>query len=180
MSPNNTVPAYDVRRQWHHLWLVDPLDGKRAFADGRCDFSVNIALVEDGRPIFGVVHAPALRTTYYARNDRGAFKRTAGDKAVSLGPNQRGVRAGVDESKGQAPLIDAVRAENSSIALALCGLLEAPLESAHVCGPAMEWKTAAAHAVLKAAQLDIGDSESSVEPVYNKSVMMTAPMTVRE
>src|SRR5437667_6922343 len=55
----NTVP-YAERKAWNHLWLVDPLDGESAFASGSREFSIDIALVEDGQPIYGVVYAPAM------------------------------------------------------------------------------------------------------------------------
>lgn len=56
------------------FWLVDPLDGTREFIAGRDEFTVNIALVEDGTPVLGVIYAPALKTLYYAARGLGARK----------------------------------------------------------------------------------------------------------
>ena len=54
---SNTI-SYSERAQWNHFWLVDPLSGSNEFSDSETTFTVNIALVEDGRPIYGVVYAP--------------------------------------------------------------------------------------------------------------------------
>ena len=59
------------------FWLVDPLDGTHEFVEKNGEFTVNIALIEDGRPICGVVHAPALGQTYTGHIEKGAYCRDA-------------------------------------------------------------------------------------------------------
>jgi 3'-phosphoadenosine 5'-phosphosulfate (PAPS) 3'-phosphatase len=54
-----------MRWHWRRFWLVDPLDGTKEFIQRNGEFTVNIALVEEGRSAFGVVHAPALNVTYF-------------------------------------------------------------------------------------------------------------------
>lgn len=61
------------------FWLVDPLDGTREFIAKTNDFSVNIALIENGRPIIGIIYVPVFDTCYFASKDQGAFKQE-GDK----------------------------------------------------------------------------------------------------
>ena len=58
--------AFEVRRNWRELWLVDPLDGTREFIGRNGEFTVNVALVRDHEPVLGVVAAPALGQTYFA------------------------------------------------------------------------------------------------------------------
>jgi 3'(2'), 5'-bisphosphate nucleotidase len=77
LSEEDTAPRFDERRQWRDYWLVDPLDGTREFIKGNGEFSVNIALISDHRPIMGVVYAPPNGTWYFAMRGRGAFKRVA-------------------------------------------------------------------------------------------------------
>jgi 3'(2'), 5'-bisphosphate nucleotidase len=72
------IPYWE-RQQWQQFWLVDPLDGTREFLEGNGQFTVNIALVEAGIPILGVVHAPALGLTYKAAQKLGAYR---GDEPI--------------------------------------------------------------------------------------------------
>ena len=53
-------PGWDVRQHWQRYWLVDPLDGTKEFLKRNGEFTVNIALIEQGKPVLGVVYAPAL------------------------------------------------------------------------------------------------------------------------
>ncbi|BDY03163.1 3'(2'),5'-bisphosphate nucleotidase CysQ [Ferrimonas sp. YFM] len=71
------IPLAD-RQNWHRYWLIDPLDGTQEFIAGSGDFAVNIALVENHRPILGVVYAPISRACYFAVDGKGAFKRMDG------------------------------------------------------------------------------------------------------
>jgi 3'(2'), 5'-bisphosphate nucleotidase len=63
---SRTVP-YEIRRDWRRFWLVDPLDGTKEFIKKNGEFTVNIALIENGRPVLGVVYAPVLQTVYCGR-----------------------------------------------------------------------------------------------------------------
>jgi 3'(2'), 5'-bisphosphate nucleotidase len=60
LSEEGDIPEYDARRHWTRFWLVDPLDGTKEFTKGIGEFTVNIALIEDGAPTMGVVFAPVL------------------------------------------------------------------------------------------------------------------------
>lgn len=73
---NCDIPFHD-RRQWQRYWLIDPLDGTQQFIDRTGQFGILIALMEQNRPVLGVIHAPILQTTYYASLGGGAFKLTA-------------------------------------------------------------------------------------------------------
>jgi 3'(2'), 5'-bisphosphate nucleotidase len=61
------------------FWLVDALDGTRDFIRGGADFSVNIALIENGEPVLGLIHAPVTGDTWYAQRDTGALHLKGGD-----------------------------------------------------------------------------------------------------
>lgn len=60
-----TIP-YGVRKSWKHLWIVDPLDGTKEFIKRNGEFTVNIALIEDQKPVLGVIFAPVLGVLYFA------------------------------------------------------------------------------------------------------------------
>src|SRR5690606_14822435 len=65
----------DERRGWSRFWLVDPLDGTKEFLKRRAEFTVNVALIENGEPVLGVVLAPALDLLYWATKGGGAWRR---------------------------------------------------------------------------------------------------------
>lgn len=71
--------SWDIRQHWQRYWLVDPLDGTKEFIKRNGEFTVNIALIEHGEPILGVVHAPVLAKTYYAALGQGAFLKQHAD-----------------------------------------------------------------------------------------------------
>jgi len=151
---------YAERRRWNHCWLVDPLDGEAAFVHGRDDFSVNIALIEDGRPIYGVVHAPATDTTYYGQAGKVGYRRAHDEKPTALAQAQ---------DPWQLAQTSTVRQdEGSSRALAMCRLAEGKPSAETILEPAMEWHTAAAHAILRSVGLHICDGASGRELDYNK------------
>lgn len=82
LSEESKAVAYEERKGWKKYWLVDPLDGTREFIKKNGEFTVNIALIENGRPVLGVVYAPVLRTVYYGMAqsaegiEQGAWKAT--------------------------------------------------------------------------------------------------------
>jgi 3'(2'),5'-bisphosphate nucleotidase len=82
-------------RNWNRYWLVDPLDGNDAFVKRSGKFTINVALIEDGEPVLGVVHAPALETCYWGARDEGACKTVAG------GPPRR-LEVAIPPTPGQA------------------------------------------------------------------------------
>jgi 3'(2'), 5'-bisphosphate nucleotidase len=76
--------AREVRGGWREFWLVDPLDGTREFISRNGEFTVNVALIRDHRPVLGVVGAPVLGVTYYGAVGHGAFKLQAGRPAERI------------------------------------------------------------------------------------------------
>lgn len=74
LSEEGSQIDYDERKNWRQFWLVDPLDGTKEFIKKNGEFTVNIALIEDGTPVLGVVYAPALGQIYYGMREYGSFK----------------------------------------------------------------------------------------------------------
>ena len=149
--------AVDVSQPF---WLVDPLDGTKEFLKGTGEFTVNIALVVDGRPVLGVVHAPAIRLTYFASLDGGAFRQTGGEPAVPIRTQTASGRPmRVVASKDHAgPLVQKLlsglpnaelKSMGSSLKFCLVAAGDADIYLRDV--PTMEWDTAAAQCVVEAA-----------------------------
>jgi 3'(2'), 5'-bisphosphate nucleotidase len=142
------------------FWLVDPLDGTREFIKGTGEFTVNIALVEQGVPTMGVVHVPALQVTYYAARRAAAF-RSEGDRSEQIGVHRPVRRDGlrVVASRDHAgPAVQELLATlpNASTlsmgsSLKFCLVAEGRADVYVRDVPTMEWDTAAAHCVVAAA-----------------------------
>ena len=65
---------YEERKAWSRLWIVDPLDGTKEFIKRNGEFTVNIALVQDGSPVFGVIYAPVLKRLYFGGGQHGGLR----------------------------------------------------------------------------------------------------------
>ena len=77
ISEESGLPDFDERSSWDRYWLIDPLDGTKEFVNRNGEFTVNIALIEDHRPVFGVVHVPVQGKTYLGCEGYGAELRRA-------------------------------------------------------------------------------------------------------
>ena len=156
------VPTVDARTP--HFWLVDPLDGTKEFINRNGEFTVNIALIEAGEPVLGVVLAPALGgrngTLYSGARGLGAFRRdAAGRSAILCRPvPESGLAVVASRSHGDEQALDAFLAGrkvgsrvNAGSSLKLCLLAEGRADLYPRLGRTMEWDIAAGHAVLAAA-----------------------------
>ena len=69
ISEENKISAYEERKNWNQCWIVDPLDGTKEFIKRNGEFTVNIALIENCKPILGVIYVPASKTLYFTSED---------------------------------------------------------------------------------------------------------------
>lgn len=74
LSEEGKETDYSVRQNWERLWIVDPLDGTKEFIKRNGEFTINIALVELGKPVLGVIFVPVKQLLYFAQKGLGAFK----------------------------------------------------------------------------------------------------------
>jgi 3'(2'), 5'-bisphosphate nucleotidase len=168
---------YDTRRHWQRYWLVDPLDGTKEFIKRNGEFTVNIALVEAGVPILGVVYAPVLDTCYYAAHGAGAHMQRG---AEAPRPIQVRLHAGNEPMKvvasrshsdaRTAALLEKLGPHESvsmGSSLKFCLVAEGVAHFYPRLGPTMEWDTAAADAVVREAGGVVQDA-AGVALRYNK------------
>jgi myo-inositol-1(or 4)-monophosphatase len=142
-----------MRLERRRVWIVDPIDGTRAYLAGRNDWSVSAALVEDGQPLLGAVFAPSTDELFAARRD-GGVTRNGAPIAVSDGPS-----FDVDRMAGPKFLLDRVRgtpAEQDyfkigSLALRISRVAEGRLDAAFAGGNSRDWDLAAAHLLVSEA-----------------------------
>ena len=74
LSEEGKLISYEERSNWENLWIVDPLDGTKEFVKKNGEFTVNIALVSNKKPILGIIYVPVLKILYFADKELGAFK----------------------------------------------------------------------------------------------------------
>ena len=174
----------DERIKWERLWLVDPLDGTKEFIKRNGEFTVNIALIEDGRPVLGVVHTPARRLSHFAASGHGAWRQVE-DQApekIRTQPYKGGVarmaasrshsdilverfRIALEAKSGQP--VEAVAMGSS---LKICLVAEGQIDVYPRLGSTWEWDTGAAHCVLREAGGSIFDCDGN-NLTYNKPEM---------
>ena len=179
VSEESGVPPMSERTSWTRFWLVDPLDGTREFVEKLPDYTVNIALVENGMPVLGVVYAPAREVTYYASRSAGAFRRTNGAPPVQLfsRPPSPGAPLRLVESRAhRSPDLDTFAsrlrvAERVAVgsSLKFCWLAEGRVDLYPRFTPIMEWDVAAGDCVFRWAS---GSGDPHFSPItYNNPDM---------
>ena len=152
------------------VWIVDPIDGTRAFLTGHPDWSISIALVREGRPIAGVVYAPAHEALYAAALGQGAHRdgqKISGSLASSLKQAR---------TAGPKPLVDTLEARTArlhrldkipSLALRLARVAEGVVDVGLVSSNSHDWDLAAADVIIREAGGRLTDLEGA-QVVYNR------------
>lgn len=161
LSEEGDIPPWSERRRWTEYWLVDPLDGTRELLARRPEYTVNIALVRDGRPALGVVHAPALDELYYARRGGGAWRVDGGGEPRPVRSRSRPAGTPLKVAARRRYAGPQVRTLLERLAPVEEFRLGSSLKSCRVAcgeldlyprhGPTSEWDTAAAQCVLEEA-----------------------------
>jgi 3'(2'), 5'-bisphosphate nucleotidase len=177
LTEESVHSLFESRSSWTRFWLVDPLDGTKEFIRRNGEFTVNIALIENSRPILGVVYAPALGVCYFAANGAGAYvernKAPAQRIFVKNRADYETIRVVASRShsgaRTEALLNRLGRYESVSMgsSLKFCLVAEGAAHFYPRLGPTMEWDTAAAHAVVNEAGGRVCDL-SGIELKYNK------------
>ncbi len=183
LSEESASVPYNRRKGWSRFWLIDPLDGTKEFVKRNGEFTVNVALIEDGVPVAGWVYAPVPDLLYWGISGQGAWtvsEASKGGESTSLPHSRRSdsIRivasrshmneetkayiAGVEEEAGSVELIMA------GSSLKLCMVAEGKADIYPRFGPTMEWDTAAADAVCRAAGAQVTRTGDTRPLEYNK------------
>ncbi len=178
LSEEAADTPYGERKLWTCYWLVDPLDGTKEFIKRNGEFTVNIALIENGVPVMGVVYAPALDVCYYAARGAGAIVQRGKSVArpIIVQPHVAGTTIKVVASRSHndartEALLDWIGDYESismGSSLKFCLVAEGEAHFYPRLGPTMEWDTAAAHAVVNEAGGTVCDLAGQ-ELRYNKA-----------
>ena len=155
-------PSWEVRQTWGRYWLVDPLDGTKEFIKRNGEFTVNIALIENGKPVLGVVYAPVLNVMYSAAEGK-AWKDEAGHHQQIQVRDARPPLVVVsrshadDELKEYLQHLGAHQTTAIGSSLKFCLVAEGKAQLYPRFGPTSVWDTAAGHAVAVAAGAHVHD-----------------------
>jgi len=161
LSEEGAEIPYETRAEWGEYWLIDPLDGTKEFVNKNDQFTINIALIRDRRPVFGVVYAPVMETLWVGSTEFGAVRRKGDNGAfepIAVSPTRaakprvlvsRSHRSDkIDRLLERMPDFEPVSMGSS---LKFCVIAEGTADFYPRLGPTSEWDTAAGHAVLNAA-----------------------------
>lgn len=183
--------ALEDRVNWERYWLIDPLDGTQEFVAGRSDFAVNIALVENGKPVLGVIHAPATQVTYWAVKGLGTHKiandKTKKVKAQKINREKPYLRVAISRVQTLETITKFIKPDVSiefvslgSCALKSCLVAEGTADIYIRIGPTGEWDTGAPQIIVEEAGGCIIDSEfkpltyNERESLLNPNFMVTS------
>jgi len=180
ISRENANIPFAERKNWSHVWLINPLDGEDAFLNHNGDFTVNIALIEGGKPVWGVVYSPRDDTVYYAKGANGSFI-IHGDNSpeelvmAELAHDREStvvISSSTDISEDDKDFIKTKVKDYTFISTERVSAFRMLFEgkaAMHInMGRTMEWETAAAHAIARAAGKQAHAYKDSEVLAYNK------------
>ena len=184
LSEESPSEAIKHRRDWPYYWLIDPLDGTKEFISRHGEFTVNIALIHEKRPVIGVVYTPVQRLLYWAWLGGSAFRQQGDDQAKTIEAKEYRTGAPTvvaSRSHGRGNLkifLDSVELSyggyeltSMGSALKICIVAEGKADVYPRLGPTSEWDTAAAHCVLVVAGGKITDC-SGGPLLYSKESLL--------
>ena len=182
ISEENKSIDFEERKKYTHYWLVDPLDGTKEFIKRNGEFTVNIALVNNQRPVLGVVYVPVLEEMYFAVKGEGAFL----EKENITTPLHASHFSKKDKNLGivcsRSHLNEATQnfvdeldepklvAQGSSLKFLILAKGEAHLYPR--LAPTMEWDTGAAQIILEEAGGKVLHAETLEPLLYNKENLL--------
>ena len=159
VSEERALPDYEERRHWSRYWLVDPLDGTKEFINRTDEFTVNIALIEGGEPVLGVVAAPASGLFFYATVGGGAWKqdgRSAPERLRSTLADPTQPLRIVESRSHPSPELEAflqpftiAERVKSGSSLKFCVVADGRADMYPRLGPTMEWDVAAGDCIYR-------------------------------
>lgn len=197
LSEEGVQISYEIRKTWTRFWLVDPLDGTKEFIKKNGDFTVNIALIINQKPVFGVVYAPVPDLMYWG-SESGSFRLNVRqynesdfEKNYSIEPLAERLPC-ISKTKGylvlgssshmnietESFIADLKRSHpelsfiSRGSSLKFCTLAEGGADIYPRFGPTMEWDTGAGHAVARFAGCSVNQVENGLPVEYNKPSLL--------
>ncbi len=180
LSEEGKSIPYVERQNWDTFWMIDPLDGTKEFIKRNGEFTVNIALIHNQRPVFGVVYAPVLDKLFVGDSIDGAqLIEQSSTLELSGSPSEAStVRIVASRSHLNSDTEMFINKFNQSEIVSMGSSLkfmviaEGKADVYPRFAPTMEWDTAAAHAVLNAIGIQVLNNDTGEELIYNKENLL--------
>lgn len=204
LSEEGAEIPYADRAQWKSLWIVDPLDGTKEFIKRNGEFTVNIALVENGIPVLGVIYVPVKKELYFGFEKEGGYRLSGIDNdnvpddwsklkeearrlPVLINREEMVVVASRSHMSEETIIyIEALKKQgrpivtkSSGSSLKICMVAEGEADIYPRFAPTMEWDTAAGHAIARAAGFEIYQKDEKTPLQYNKENLLNPWFIVR-
>lgn len=194
ISEENKNKTYEERKHWNQCWIIDPLDGTKEFVKKNGEFTVNIALIDNQKPLFGVIYVPVSKELFVGFVDENVSYKLIWDhnknfeenfkNAKKLNPEDAdkmrvvGSRSHMNEAtenfikdlknKQDKP----VEIVSKGSSLKFCLVAEGLADVYPRFAPTMEWDTAAGQAICEAVGLQVIDQETQKPMVYNREELL--------
>lgn len=191
VDEEHCCPDYSIRKNWKYLWLVDPMDGTKEFISGNGEFTVNIALIENCTPIFGVIYAPVTGNLYWGGGETGSYKietidSWTGFKTIELlskklnpdSDSGKALRVAASRSHlddATKKFVNTLKTLNPNLeyisrgsSLKLCMIAEGTTDVYPRFSRTMEWDTAAGHAIVNGTNGVLLKANTKEVLTYNK------------
>ncbi|HKK67412.1 MAG TPA: 3'(2'),5'-bisphosphate nucleotidase CysQ [Bacteroidales bacterium] len=197
LSEEGKSMDYNLRKDYERFWLVDPLDGTKEFISRNGEFTVNIALIEHGTPVAGVIYVPVTGDLYLGIVGEGAWKQNLSGKESApdtntIKQNKNAIRCTSrvedklvvvgsrshmnDETRDFISKLESTYGKadimSRGSSLKLCMVAEGKAHVYPRFAPTMEWDTGAGHAIAKAAGAEVLDATKRTELNYNKADLL--------
>ena len=196
ISEENKQTDFTERKNWNTCWIVDPLDGTKEFVNRNGEFTVNIALIKNGKPIIGVIYVPVIKTLYYADVlEKKAFRaelkshesgiEEINNASIEISPKENNTdfleviasrshlndetKAFINTLKNNGKTIEIVSKGSS---LKFCLIAEGKADLYPRFAPTMEWDTAAGQAICNAVGVNVISKANEKPLLYNKENLL--------
>lgn len=195
LSEEGEKLSYETRKHWNYCWIVDPLDGTKEFIKRNDEFTVNVALIENGKAIAGVIYVPVYKQLYFSDKELGAYlinniedwsgsldQLVLESEKLPLKNSRSSVRVVGSRShmsKETTDFIEKLKQESGEVeliskgsSLKLCMIAEGEADVYPRYAPTMEWDIAAGHAIVTASGGKVHHLNSEEEISYNKEDLL--------
>ena len=202
LSEEGKTISYEVRKDWKQLWIIDPIDGTKEFIKRNGEFTINIALIENQKPILGVIFVPAKGELYFSTKEIGAFKSSVNLELINIDiliekaskiPFERDdktytivasrshmsieTEAYVQQMKDKHGDVNLISKGSS---LKLCLVAEGKADCYPRFAPTMEWDTAAGQAICEHAGYEVIDFITNQIMIYNRKNLLNNSFVVKK
>ncbi len=194
ISEENKNKTYDERKEWSKCWIIDPLDGTKEFIKKNGEFTVNIALIEDQKPVFGVIYVPVSSELYVGLVNENVSYKVVWNNENSLEQNLENLQVIQPKEDEKVRVVGSrshmnddtlkfieqlKQSQNKAIeivskgsSLKFCLVAEGLADVYPRFAPTMEWDTAAGQAICEAVGLKVIDQNTGEPMVYNRENLL--------